>query len=299
MKNLKKGIVSLCTAVLLVSSNVVVANPVEKGVSSKSSQLINSAGSRSTSQIREHELQKLFKEATDIVNGTREVLVLLNHHHIKTAKKHLKELKVKLEKLEKKYSIKKFPVDVTVSEIVGDLDLKTAEKLAKEVREAVNRNDFIKARFLLNALRDEVVIETTYLPIDLYKQAIDLAYKFLEQNKIDNAISQLEIALGTLEIKTVIIPRPLAIASILVEDASKIYKKDFKTALKLLEEARLKIKLAKVLGYVKTDREIKPLLDQIDKLEKSIREKQKNSKDLFRSLIEKIREMGKGQTQER
>ena len=296
MKLVKRGIVSLCAAVLLTGTTVI-AKPIEQGSSSKSNQLIGSAGERSTSQIRAQEIQKLFKEAVDVVNETREVLVLLNHHHIKTAKKRLKDLKQKLDKLEKKYSIKKFPVDVIVSEIVGDLDLKTAERMAKEVKRAVNLNDFVRARFLLNALRDEVVIETTYLPIDLYKQAVDLAYKFLEENKIDNAISQLEIALGTLEIKTVIIPRPLAIASILVEDASKIYKKDYKTALKLLEEARRKIKLAKVLGYVRTDREIKPLLEEIDKLEDAVRKKQKNSKDLFRKLIEKIKEMGKGQTQ--
>ena len=297
LKLLKKGIISLCASALLIGS-VAIAEPIAQKGLSKSNQLIGSAGERSTSQIREHEIQKLLKEAIDVVVETNKTIFYLQQKNIKEAKKHLQIVKNKLAYLEKNYKIKKFPVDVVVSEIKGDFDLKTAKKLADEAKKAVEDNDFVKGRFILNALRDEIVIQTAYLPIDLYKQAINLADKFLNENKIDSAISQLQIALGTLEIETVIIPRPLAIASLLVEDASKLYKKDEKTALQLLEEARRQIKLAQVLGYVKTEREIKPLLDEIDKLEEAIRNKQKNSKDIFRRLIEKIKEMGKGQKQQ-
>ncbi len=262
------------------------------------SSLIESSGKRSTQKVREQELQKIIKEAASIYAEGNRVLFLLTHDKIEEAKKALKALKERVDKLEKQYQGKmvRLPIDVVVNEVVGITDIEQAKKLAEEVKKAVKNNDFVKARILLNALRSEIVIETVYLPIGLYKQAIDLAYKFLEEGKVKNAISQLQVAMNTIEIDTTIIPEPIAIASLLVEDASKRFKDNPEQALKLLEEAKRQIKLAKVLGYVRNDKDIEPLIKQIEKLEKEVKAKT-GTKEKFKSLFESIEKFKESSTQ--
>ncbi|WP_029521590.1 YfdX family protein [Persephonella sp. IF05-L8] len=262
------------------------------------SSLIESSGKRSTQKVREQELQKIIKEAASIYAEGNRILFLLTHDKIEEAKKALKALKERVDKLEKQYQGKmvRLPIDVIVNEVVGITDIEQAKKLAEEVKKAVKNNDFVKARILLNALRSEIVIETVYLPIGLYKQAIDLAYKFLEEGKVKNAISQLQVAMNTIEIDTTIIPEPIAIASLLVEDASKRFKDNPEQALKLLEEAKKQIKLAKVLGYVRNDKDIEPLIKQIEKLEKEVKAKT-GTKEKFKSLFESIEKFKESSTQ--
>jgi hypothetical protein len=300
----KKIIASVSAAFILSASaliNPVFAegkNTIEKKGLTQAQQLIQSSGSRATREIKAHELQKIIKEAVDVVAGTNKVLYLLAHNQTEKAKKELKALKEKLNNLDKKYKGKltRLPVDVVITEIRGVEDIKLASQLAKQAKKAVNNNDFVTGRFILNTLRDEIEIDTAYLPIALYKEAIDLAYKFLEEGKVKSAMNQLQIALGTIEIETTIIPRPLAIASLLVEDASKIYKKDPKTALALLDEAKRQIKLSKVLGYVRSDKEIEPLIKQIDELKTAIVKNLKGSKEKFGKLIKNIKETKEKET---
>ena len=256
--------------------------------------LIKSSGKRSTEKIKEQEIQKIIKEAADIYAEGNRILLLLAHNKVDEAKKALKALRERVDKLEKQYhgKMERLPIDVIVNEVVGTTDLNQAKKLAQQVKEAIKNNDFVRARNLLQALRDEIVIETVYLPIELYKQAIDLTYKFLEEGKVDDALSQLKLALNTVEVDTTIIPEPIAIASLLVEDASKRFKDKPHQALNLLEEAKRQIKLAKVLGYVRSDRDIQPLIEQIEKLEKEVKEKT-GTKEKFKSLFEKIEKFKK------
>ncbi|NPA12364.1 MAG: YfdX family protein [Aquificae bacterium] len=260
--------------------------------------LIDSSGKRSTQKVKEQQIDKVIKKAVEAYAKGGQVLFLLTHGKVDEAKKLLAELKKEVAELEKEYKgkLERLPIEVRVIEVSGITDLKEAERLAKEAKKAVNENDFITARFILNSLRDEIVIETVYLPIKLFREAVVLADKFLQENKVKDAIAQLQVALGLIEIDTTIIPKPLAIASLLVEDASKVFEKDPKTALQLLEEAKRQIKLAKVLGYVRTEEEIKPLIEQIEKLEEQIKNKT-GKKESFKKLFRSIEEMKEKATQ--
>jgi len=297
----KKVIASLSTAFILSASLfvnptfAVEGNIKNKGLS-KAERYINSSGSRAAKEIRAEETQKIVIEAVKAVEGTNKVLFLLLHNRIEEAKKELKALKSKMEELEKKYKVRRVPVDVVITEIRGIEDLNKAKELNKAAKKVVRENDFVTGRFLLNILRNEIEITTSYLPIALYKKSVDLAYKFLEEGKVESAIEQLQVALGTIEVETTIIPRPLAIASILVEDASKLYKNDPKTALALLDEAKKQVKLAKALGYIKSEEEIKPLLKQIDELKSAVVKKLKSSKDKFRKLLKDINQAKERET---
>ncbi len=269
----------------------------EKSSEQKAQQLIQSSGKRSMEKAKETQVEKVIQEALNAYLEGQKVLFLLSHNKVDEAKKLLDDLQKKMEKISKEYKgkLERLPIAVTIFEVNGITDIKTAEKVAKEVKKAVERNDFIKARALLEALRDEIVIETQYLPIAIYKQAIDLAKKFLEKGNKEKAMESLAIALGSLEIEKTIIPKPIAIASILVNDAEKIYKNDPDTALKLLEEAKRNIKLAKALGYISSEQDIKPLVAKIEVLEKAIKEKSVKAKGLFKD-VEKILKSTKEQS---
>ncbi len=298
MKRLLGAILSaaLLTSPIPAKENNSQVNIKQKEETAKS--LIQSSGKRTTQKVKEQEIQKIIKEAAQIYAEGNRILFLLTHNKIDEAKKSLKSLKERIARLEKQYrgKIENLPIDVAVNEVVGITDLKQAEKLAQQVKEAVKNNDFVTARILLEALRNEIIIETVYLPIKLYKQAVDLAYEFLENGKIKNAISQLEIAVNTVEIGTTIIPEPIAVASLLVEDASKHFKDKPQQALKLLDEAKRQIKLAKILGYIRNDKDIEPLIQQIEKLEKAVREKT-GTKEKFKSLFENIEKFKESSTQ--
>ncbi len=308
---MKKVISSLLAAAVLSMPVIGKENQSKEQIQEKTAQilekkqtaesLIKSSGKRSTAKVREEELKKIIQEAVEAYQEGSKILFLLTHNKVEKAKKEIKVLKEKLSKIEKQYAgkVEKLPIDAVITEISGITDLKKAEKLAKQVKEAVKNNDFITARFILNSLRDEIVIETAYLPWKLYKEAIELADKFLQEGKIKNAIDQLNVALSTVEVETTIIPKPIAIASLLVDDASKVYEKEPEKSLKLLEEAKRELKLAKILGYVRTEEEVKPLIAQIDKLEKSVKEKSASSEEKFKNLFESIEKAKKEATQTR
>jgi hypothetical protein len=110
------------------------------------------------------------------------------------------------------------------------------------------------------------------MPLDLYSQSLKLAKQLLKQNKTESAILALESALKTLEVATLVVPRPLLEAQTLLEDAKKIYKTQPQKALKLIEQIEKDLEKAKVLGYISNEKSIKPLLEQLSELKKAIKE---------------------------
>ncbi len=288
-----KKLLSAVIAASILCIPAVSSQSEEKTTQTKQTaqEIIQHAGEKSTEKVRKTEIDKIIKEAVDAVARGNKVLYLLNHGKTEEAKQEIKLLKEKISSIEKKYKLEKLPIDAVVSEITGITDIKEAEKLVKQAKEAVKNNDLITARTILNTLRDEIVIETVYLPIKLYKEAVELTEKLLQEGKIKSAANQLQVALGLIEIETTIIPRSIAVASLLVEEASKIYRKEPDKALKLLNEAKKQIKLARVLGYIKTEDDINPLIKQIETLEQSVREKSGKSEQRFKKLFKSIEEM--------
>ncbi len=253
-------------------------------------QLMESAGKRSVEQVRAGEIEKVIQEALKVFQDSQKLLFQLTHNQIDDAKKNIKEIQNKLDKLVKQYKGKldRLPIQVVIIEVEGIDDIDVAQKLKKEAKKLLEENDVPSARDILNALRNEIVIETHYLPLEIYKDTIDLVAKFLDKGNVQKAVETLNIALGTIEIEQTIIPKPLAEAVLLVQDAKKRFKKDKKSAVKLLEEAKRKLKLAKALGYIRTEKEIEPLIKDIESLEKEVK-KETAEKVLFESLEKKIK----------
>ncbi len=254
-------------------------------------EIINEAPGKAFERLKANRLQEVIKEATNIVSETNKVIELLQERKIEKASVLLERINSKLDKLIKEHGLVKIPVNVTFQVYTFAADLSMAKRLAEVVKKAVNGNDFVKARTILNFLRDEIDIITTYMPLDLYSESLKLATELLKQNKIESVILALESALKTLEIETVIVPRPLLEAQVLLQDAKKIYNTQPKKALEILKRIEQDIKRAQVLGYVPDKKEIKPLLEQIAELKRAVEESLPTAENQFKETSKALNEL--------
>jgi tetratricopeptide (TPR) repeat protein len=243
--------------------------PLENQPSAK--QMLKTAKTEALNRLKLNEQAKLIEEAVKVIAETQQVLKLLAEKKTDEALKLLQKIDQQMAQLVQKYNLYRVPVDVTFVEFDGVNDLELAQRLNKAVKESVNANNFVTARQLLAVLRNEIDIQTTYMPLALYKEAVDLALNFLKQGKVKAAVYALESALGTLEVEVTIIPKPILEAQMLVTDAEKIYKTDPQGALKLLERAIYDIKLTVALGYLPNEKAAEPLLKKIETLMKAIK----------------------------
>ncbi len=280
----------LGAALLGLSVGYSFAKTLKNETSPSAVQLMASAKGEALGKLKSGEKAKLVKEAVKIVAETQKVIALLQQGKKEEALKLLERIDNQMAELVQKYNLYRVPVAVNFIEFDGVNNLQLAERLNKAVKEVVAKNDFVTARQYLQLLRNEIDIETTYMPLSLYKEAIDVALDMLKKGKVQSALYALEGALGTLELETVIVPKPLLEAQMLVVDAEKIYKKDPEGALKLLKRAEYDIKLTVALGYLPSENEAKPLLEKIDALMKAIGQNRATEKG-FKSVKEELKKL--------
>jgi len=234
---------------------------------------------------------QLIKEAIRAIQYTQDALMYLNNKKVSKAKDSLKkavgELAVVLNSPNQPYLL---PVDVQIEayQFVGDVN--KIDTLKKQAKKLLEENRLPQAREVLNALRSEIVIKTVNLPLATYPAALNLAIKYINENKIKEAKDVLAMALSTLVEVDNVIPIPLIKAQALVQEASKIISKDKKEALRYLEEAKHQLVMAQALGYTSTsETTYKMLADAINHLESEIKKGHKTG-SIFTDLINKLRE---------
>ncbi len=198
--------------------------------------------------------RKLMKAAPkQVLSGfdeTLEAIRALEKNDIKAAKKLLVSASESFKKaLEANPGLKRVPIadDITVTEIASTPS--QIEKAIDLAKEALDAHRISEARGLLMPLRDEMVIATQYLPMDLYPTATRLAANMLENGHKKEALQTLNTALGTLGVDEVVIPMPLVRAQAYVAEASKLDKSKKKEAMRLLDAASSELQKALLLGY--------------------------------------------------
>ena len=241
-------------------------------------------------ETRRVEEEKVLREAAEVYVALGEVVRLITNGRFEDALRGLESIQNKLEKLYKEEGVKYVPVRSLVYEFVGVDTLDDAVKLVEEARKAIEENDLIRARDILNILRNEIIIDTYVLPIGIFKEAVDLAVEFARLNDWVKALNAINMALESIKITQTIIPRPLLEAYYLVEEASRIYEERPEDAIEILAYARSRIELAKTLGYIRDEKAIKPILERIEKLEKDIKAK-KAKKKTFTDIQKDIEEV--------
>jgi hypothetical protein len=231
---------------------------------------------------------KLIKEAVLAIKYTNNAYIYLNQKNKKKAIKYLKkaigELAVILNSPEAPYLL---PVDVHIeaNEYIGSI-----ENIAKQLQNAkvaLSSNQIPLAREILDSLKSEIDIYTTALPLATYPHSLELALRYLNENKINYAKDIIKLTLNSLVNKQIIIPIPILKAQSLIQAASKTKKTQ---ALKELEEAKKQLQIAQLLGYTsKSDTTYVNLKKDIEKIEDKLKGNKKTN-ILFSELKEKIKE---------
>ncbi len=240
-------------------------------------------------ETRREEEEKIIREAAEAYVALGEIIRLIAEGKLDDALRVLEQTQPKVEKLYKEEGLTYMPVRSVVYEYRGVISVDEAQKLLKEVREAIEKNELIKARELLNILRNEIVIDTYVLPVNVLKEAIDLALEFAKLDEWVKAVEAIRLALAAIKLTKTIVPRPILEAYYLMEEAAAIYQERPEDAIQLLQDAREQVQLAQVLGYVHEDT-IQPLLEAIDKLESEVKAKTA-TKAGFESIQEDMQKM--------
>jgi len=296
MRKLLVGAALFAAGTLLGSPSFAAGNQTAQA---QAQQIIGTATATAVGELKTAEQEKLIKEAVEAVVQTHEVIRLLEEGKTKEALELLQRLKERMDMLVEKYNLYRVPVDVTFIEFSGVSDLEQALRLNAAVKQVVAANDFVTARQLLQVLRNEIDVQTTYMPLALYKQAVDFALELLKRGKVEAAKYALETALGTLEIETVIFPKPMLEAEFLVREAEKIYEQDPEAAMRLLERAIYDVKLTVALGYLPSEEAAKPLLDKIQQLIEAIKAKKEGVAEQFKGVKEEMKKLGEKATHHR
>ncbi len=278
---MKKILTSMVLAGLLVSGSY--------ASDAKTTQVNKNAVIKAEKKAQKN--NQLIAEAINAIRNTQDALIYLNAKQIDKAKDALKkaigDLTDVLNRPNPPYLL---PVDLNIEAYQFQGNVKTIKKLVIEAKIAIENNKLPQAREILNNLRDEIVIDTTNLPLATYPAALNLAIKYINEGKIKDAKDVLNMALSTLVQVETIIPIPLVKAQALIVQASKTVTKNPKQALDYLEEAKHQLILAEALGYTSTSSTTyKELKKEIEKIEKEIKAHHKTS-NLFEKLIEKIKE---------
>ncbi len=261
-----------------------------------------STGTKAKSIQKEVSFQnKNFKVASQNIqkglSDTLSAISALSKNKSDLAKKNLSDASkyfAKALKIDPKLGLVPIEESTVIYRYDGDpKNIKEAVNLAKK---ALSKNDIQFARDILNPLKDEIVVTTHYVPMDVYPSVTKIASKLLDKGKVKKALQELSLGLSTIVSDRVVIPIPLLTSQELVSIASKMDKTDKKKVSKFLKRAKIELQKAVLLGYAsKHSSEYKSLEKKIDMIQKEIKGKNEvkklyeDIKSDFKSLIHKTR----------
>ncbi len=247
-------------------------------------QLVQEAKTRSTEALRVEEAQKIVEAARNLYRLTQQAMYLLSEQLAQPALELLELIAHNADSLQRsQHTLQTFPIEVEITEVEGVQDTALIHKILAQAKEAFQKNDLVLARTLLQSLRNEIEMRTHYLPIVPFKNAINLAIQFLRSGNLSAAKAALQAALNAVEIRTMIIAKPLLEATLMIQDAKQYFRDHPQTAIQLLQAAQYKIQLAKALGYLPSEQTVRELLTEIHQLQEKI-QKQTATLQQFQQL---------------
>lgn len=188
------------------------------------------------------------------------------------------------------------PIEKSVSVYQYDGSPKNIKDALKIAKSMLEKHNLQFVRDILNPLKDEIVITTHYIPMDVYPNATKIAAKLLSKGKAKKALLELKLGLSTIVGDQATMPIPLLVSQDFVAMASKIDKTKKKEATNLLRKAKIELDKAILLGYAtKHSSEYKSLETKITAIQKEIKGKNqveklyKDVKKDFKSLVHKTR----------
>jgi hypothetical protein len=221
--------------------------------------------------------QQLVNEAEEAVSGTQKALEALEQNNPKAAVSLLQTVSGKLDIiLAKDPSLTLVPAGIETDIFDFNGDTKTIKQEIKKADKLLDAGKIQGARQILTELASEIRVTLTNIPLGSFPVAIKEAVKLIDAGKPTEAANILNEVLSMLVKTTEIIPLPIINAEALLNKASELeYKEDLTTekskeeVMKLANEAKDNLKLAKLLGYGSND-DYKTLYNAIDDIEETL-----------------------------
>jgi len=240
----------------------------------------------------EEQDSKVSNEAVEAVNMVIDVIEQLKEKKKDEAIATIEKVLGKLEVLiAKNPSLALIPVDVKEQIVDFPGTVEDVEVAKKVVKELIDDGEVQAARDIMLALASELDIYITALPLATYPEALKAIIPLIQEEKFDEAIALLVQVLETLVLEKIVIPLPILRAEQAIERASELTKEsdnaDREELKQLLAYAKEQLLLAQALGYGKVSEDYKPLLDEIEKIEK-ILGGEESTKGIFEELKEKL-----------
>ena len=237
---------------------------------------------------------KSVKEAIEVLQKTSNVIKAITDDKMDEAKEELKKLIGELEVLiTREPEVALIPVNVNyqINDVI--VDINKISEITNAAQEAMDEGYYQLAKDLLNDLSSEMIINTQYLPIATYPDAMRISAALLEEGKKEEALALLVRSLNTLIVEKQVLPLPILRAEEFIKLGAEILageeKNKKEVALVYLDNADYQLQLAEALGYGKKDKEYKDLYKAIKELKKMVK-KDKDSKIEFENLSKKIKE---------
>ncbi|MFS0514962.1 YfdX family protein [Nostoc sp. UIC 10607] len=241
----------------------------------------------------------LDQDAIAALKETRNAINAIDQGNTQEALQALERATGKLDILLARYpELALVPVSTQITIIdLAPRDFDLIEPIRDEAKRAVNEEDFPTGRALLHNLVSEIRTSTVNLPLETYPDAMKESARLLHQGRTDEARAVMQLALSTLVVTEQSRPIPLinaltelAAAMALAAQGQDQQNQDQQNrdqVLRLLEDARTQLKLARELGYARRDPEYKELDRAIRDIERQIRAKEKTESP-FAKLREKF-----------
>ncbi|MCI3279711.1 YfdX family protein [Chroogloeocystis siderophila] len=239
--------------------------------------------------------KRVDQEAIAAIAETRNAITAIDEGKTPDAIQALERATGKLDILLARYpNLSLIPISSQVTVLdLAPLDFDIIAEIRAAAKVATDVDDFPNARALLHNLTSEIRTTTVNLPLETYPDAMKEAARLLERGQIDEARTELKLALSTLVVTEQSRPIPLIVglanlvaASALAKNKSQnMTEQDQDKILKLLKESRTQLNRAKELGYVSSNTDYKELQRMIKDIERQVR-----AKDSTEGPFAKLRE---------
>jgi hypothetical protein len=226
------------------------------------------------SKAEEKAEDTLVSEAQEAVQETQKAIASIEKGNKQDALKALELATGKLDLvLARQPELGFVPLESKVDIIsLAPSDLDAVKKIRKQVKQAIRKDELVKARALLDNLASELRITTVNLPLATYPVAMQEAAQLLDRDEFEQAKGILQTALSTLFVAEKQSPLPVIKAQALIDEADSLIQIDGHEEIvqSLLAEARNELKFAQELGYGDRDREYALLDDAIKDIKQQI-----------------------------
>jgi len=219
--------------------------------------------------------QFIVMDAANALANVRDAMIAIRQNSYGNAREHLTQAMGKVELL-LRANQKSALAGVNVEINMGVKNAGEAYSIINELDSLFKNKEYQKVRELASLLSNEILITRESLSISKFNEVLKQADQYFREKDYERALLVLKNVLETTAFEYTTIPLPVVRAERMIAEAGALIEKEeveYENVKILLNNAAYEIKFAELLGYGKEEIDFKSLVQKIEKLKKSVSEK--------------------------